>query len=232
MKDKLIVALDVDSLNSAKKLVDILYPAVKIFKIGYQLFLRGGWETVGVVKDKGAEVFLDLKLFDIPHTVSRTATLIAKENIFMFNVHALGGYKMMFEAARAARSFAKKKPLIIAVTLLTSFDKRTLVQVNLRSNLEEEVVRLAMLSKKAGLDGVVASPKEIERIKQSCGRNFVVVCPGIRPKGTSQDDQKRTSTAREAITKGADYIVVGRPITQAKDPLSMAQKLKEQIQGV
>ncbi len=229
MKEKLIVALDVDSLRSARELLDVLYPTVKIFKVGYQLFLKGGWKVVKIIKNLGAEVFLDLKLFDIPNTIFMASALLAKEDIFMFNVHALGGFKMMLEAARAAKSFEKKRPLIIAVTLLTSFDNETLTQIGLKKNLKEEAIKLAMLAKRAGLDGVVASPKEVQGIKQSCGRDFVVVCPGIRPKGVSKDDQKRTSTPAEAIARGADYIVVGRPITQAKNPLVAAQKIKEQI---
>ncbi len=229
MREKLIVALDVDSLKSARELIDALYPAVKIFKVGYQLFLKSGWKVLNIIKNRGAEAFLDLKLFDIPNTISRTSALLAKEDIFMFNIHALGGFKMMFEAVRAAKSFRKKRPLIIAVTLLTSFDNETLTQIGLEENLKEEAIKLAILAKRAGLDGVVASPKEVQGIKQSCGRDFVVVCPGIRPKGVSRNDQKRTSTPAEAIAKGADYIVVGRPITQAKNPLAAAQKIKEQI---
>jgi len=232
MKEKLIVALDVDSLKGACELLDVLYPAVKIFKVGYQLFLKCGWKVVKIIKNRGAKTFLDLKLLDIPNTISRASALLTKEDIFMFNIHALGGFKMMFEAVRAAKSFGKKRPLIIAVTLLTSFDNKTLTQIGLEENLKEEAIKLAMLAKKAGLDGVVASPREVQGIKRSCGRDFIVVCPGIRPKGASRDDQKRTSTPAQAIAKGADYIVVGRPITQAKNPLAAAQKIKEQIESV
>lgn len=232
MKEKLIVALDVDSLKSARELIDILYPRVKIFKVGYQLFLKCGWKVPKVIKNRGAKIFLDLKLFDIPNTISKSSALLAKEDIFMFNIHALGGFKMMLEAVRAVKSFGEKRPLIIAVTLLTSFDNKTLTQIGIEENLKEEAIKLAMLAKKAGLDGVVASPKEVREIKRSCGRDFVVVCPGIRPKGVSRDDQKRTSTPAQAISEGADYIVVGRPITQARDPLAAAQKIKEQIESV
>jgi orotidine-5'-phosphate decarboxylase len=233
MREKLIVALDVNSLNKAKRLLDTLYPTVRIFKIGYQLFLKGGWEAVKIVKEKGAKVFLDLKLFDIPNTVSKTVAFLAKENMFMFNVHILGGYKMMCEAIKATKATRKqRRPLIIGVTLLTSFDEETLIQIGLKRNIEKEIVKLAMLAKRAGLDGVVASPKEVEKIKKFCGRDFIVVCPGIRLESISSDDQKRISTAKEAVAKGADYIVVGRPIIQAKKPLLVAQRIKEQIKNV
>ncbi|MFH1857195.1 MAG: orotidine-5'-phosphate decarboxylase [Candidatus Omnitrophota bacterium] len=231
MKEKLIVALDFDSLKEAKNIVDTLYPTVKIFKIGYQLFIKEGWQAVKAVKEKGADVFLDLKLFDIPNTVSKAVSIMSREDIFMFNVHALGGYKMMLETVKAAGA-GNKKPLIIAVTLLTSFDKDTLDEINLQGDMEDEVVRLALLSKKAGFDGVVASVNEAEKIKTSCGKDFVVVCPGIRPAGVDKNDQKRIATPVEAISNGADYIVVGRPITQAENPLLAAREIKEQIKNV
>lgn len=228
MKEKLIVALDFDSLQSAEKMVDRLYPLVKIFKIGYQLFLKNGWNAIRSIKAKGADIFLDLKLFDIPNTVSRTAAIMAQENIFMFNVHALGGYEMMHSAVKAVRAF-NTKTLMVAVTVLTSFEEKSLVQVGVVSNIEEEVVRLAGLSKDAGLDGVVASPKEVRKIKEACGKEFIVVCPGVRHLDASRDDQKRTATPEEAISSGADYIVVGRPITEAADPILAAEKIKKLI---
>lgn len=228
MIEKLIVALDFDSLEGAEKMVDELYPTVKIFKIGYQLFLKNGWDAVRKIKLKGADIFLDLKLFDIPNTVSRASAIMALEDVFMFNLHALGGYEMMRAAVEAVRAF-NTKTLMIAVTLLTSFDEKSLVQVGVQSNIEEEVIKLAALSKEAGLNGVVASPREARKIKEVCGKEFIVVCPGVRLLESSKDDQKRIATPREAVDSGADYIVVGRPITQAENPLLAAEKIKEQI---
>ena len=231
MEDKLIVALDCDSLKEAKKLIDVLFPEVKIFKIGYQLFLKEGWQTISLLKKKKAKVFLDLKLFDIPNTVCQTAKILMKEDIFMFNIHALGGYKMMHEVVSVTKS-RKKRPLIVAVTLLTSFDRKSLKQLGLKIDVKQEVVELALLAKRAGLDGVVASAQDVQKIKEICGKNFIVVCPGIRPQGTSCNDQKRIATPAGAIAGGADYIVVGRPIREAKDPLLVAKKIKEQIRSV
>lgn len=232
MKDKLIVALDFDSLEDAEKLIDVIYPVVKIFKVGYQLFYKEGWKVIKFINQKGGKVFLDLKLCDIPNTAAKAASVLSKEDIFMFNVHALGGYKMMSEAVSAAKnSRGKNSPLVIAVTLLTSFDENALVEIGFNGKIEEEVIRLALLSQKAGVDGVVTSPWEVENIKKACGRDFLAVCPGIRLESVCKDDQKRTASASEAIKRGADYIVAGRPITQAKQPLRAVKEIKEQIES-
>ena len=209
--------------------MDRLLPAVKIFKIGSQLYNAAGPQAIERVQQKGGEVFLDLKFHDIPNTVSASAKLAVARGVFMFNVHALGGKEMMQAARRAAEAEAaagnQQRPLVLAVTILTSMDSDTLKALGIAKGVEEEVLFLAKLAKDAGLDGVVASVNEAGRIKALCGEDFVVVAPGIRPKGSPRQDQKRTATAQEALAAGADYIVVGRPITQASDPLKAAQQI-------
>ncbi|MFC1808221.1 orotidine-5'-phosphate decarboxylase [Candidatus Omnitrophota bacterium] len=223
MKDRLIVALDVDNIKKAKKLVDTLYPYVKIFKIGSQLFTACGPDVVKMVQKKGAQVFLDLKFHDIPNTVARSVALAAKLNVFMLNVHASGAGAMM-KAAVAARG-KSKKPIIIGVTVLTSMDKGSLQSVGVNRAPITQVIDLAKKTKGAGLDGVVSSAREIEAIRKACGKHFVIVTPGIRPLAGQANDQKRIATPQQAIKSGADYIVVGRPITASKDPLRAAKKI-------
>jgi orotidine-5'-phosphate decarboxylase len=220
---KLIVALDVDTLKKAKSLVDRLYPAVKIFKIGSQLFTKEGPEAVRMVRKKGAQVFLDLKFHDIPNTVAQAVESARGHGVFILNIHASGGSEMM-KAAVLARG-KNKKPFLLAVTMLTSMDKRELVNIGIPGTPLVQVKKLAMLAKKCGMDGVVCSGHEIDLVRRSCGRDFIVLTPGIRPPGCSVQDQKRTMTPDVAAKKGADYIVVGRPVTQAKDPLESAKNI-------
>ncbi len=221
MKERLIVALDVSSLKKATKLVDVLYPAVKIFKIGSQLFTKVGPDAVKMVHKKRARVFLDLKFHDIPNTVSLAIEQVCAMGVFMANVHASGGRVMMQRAAEA-----KKKPLVIlAVTVLTSIDKEALSAIGINRTPLSQAERLAMLAKSSGLDGVVCSGNEIRAIRKACGAKFIIVTPGIRPPGSGTQDQKRIMAPKLAISCGADYIVVGRPIIQAKNPLYAAQKI-------
>jgi orotidine-5'-phosphate decarboxylase len=232
-KDKIIFALDVEHFREAQQWVTLLKDHVGIFKVGKQLFTHAGPKVVDMIRHKGQKVFLDLKFHDIPNTVAKAGEEATKLNVTMFNLHALGGFEMMKKTVEASRNTAKSlgipKPLILAVTILTSMDEETLKEVGVQGPLLEEVGRLALLSMKAGVDGVVASPKEIGIIRQRCGEKFLIVTPGIRHPSDKRDDQKRTLSPKEAITAGASYLVIGRPIKEAKDPLEAVQKIIEDI---
>ena len=231
--NKLIVALDFESKYKALQSVDHLRSDVKLFKIGLELFSVCGPDIVAEVKERGCEVFLDLKFHDIPNTVEKAARAVSGLGVFMFNVHALGGLEMMKRAKGAAGGRSK----VIAVTILTSADENALKKCGINVNIEDEVMNLAALAKEAGLDGVVASAKEAGRIRKSFGKDFLIVVPGIRPAvstagqpaSAASDDQKRVATPLEAITAGADYIVVGRPITAAPDPLQSARDIIKEL---
>jgi len=222
---KLIVALDFDSKYKALQAVDHLGADVKLFKVGLELFSACGPEIVTGIIEKGCDVFLDLKFHDIPNTVEKAARAVSGLGAFMFNVHALGGFDMMKRAKGAAGGRSK----VIAVTILTSTDENALKKCGINVNIEDEVIRLAVLAKEAGLDGVVASAKEAGRIRKELGKDFLIVAPGIRPASAATDDQKRVATPLEAITAGADYIVVGRPITTAPDPAQAARDIIKEL---
>ena len=215
MKNKLIVALDVDNLKQAEGLVDALCPIVRIFKVGSQLFTACGPGIVEMIQKKGARVFLDLKFHDIPNTVKKSVEAAAKLNVDMLTVHLAGGREILEAAARIP-----KRPKIVGVTVLTSKSAE---------DAAGRVLDLAKLAKQFGLDGVVCSVHEAARVRKECGDDFLIVTPGIRPKDYPSDDQSRVATPREAIEAGADFIVVGRPITQAKDPKEAAAKILEEI---
>ena len=232
-KDKIIFALDVEHFREAQQWVNLLKDRVGIFKVGKQLFTHAGPKVVDMIRQKGQKVFLDLKFHDIPNTVARAGEEATKLNVAMFNLHALGGFTMMKKTVEGSRAVAKSlgipRPLILAVTILTSMDEETLKEVGVQGPLLEEVGRLAHLSMKAGVDGVVASPQEIGIIRQRCGEKFLIVTPGIRPPSDKKDDQKRTLSPKEAISAGADYLVIGRPIKEAKDPIEAVQRIIEDI---
>lgn len=228
---KLVVALDVPSLIEAEGLINRLISKVKIFKIGLGLFTLHGPEAVKLVQQRGGKVFLDLKFHDIPNTVAHAVISAMKLGVFMINVHTLGGSEMM---KRVSEAIADKpiRPKVIGVTILTSMDQAAVNEVGLRRNLEEEVLNLAEMAKNYGLDGVVASPQETAMIRRKLGGNFIIVTPGIRPAwavSSNKDDQKRVMTPREAVEAGADYIVVGRPIIEASDPLKAASEIIEEM---
>lgn len=233
MKNKLILALDVENIDEASILMQKLKDKVGLFKIGKQLFTAQGPDAVRLINREKGKVFLDLKFHDIPNTVAAAAIEALRLGVGMLNVHALGGYEMMARTADAvlneAERLAVEKPILIAVTILTSIKEETLSEVGISETLAEEVKRLALLAKKSGLDGVVASPREIRLIKDACGEDFVVVTPGIRPSFASHDDQKRVMTPREAVSAGADYLVVGRPITRAENPELAASMIAEEM---
>lgn len=232
-KDRIIFALDVEHFHEAQRWVTLLKDLVGIFKVGKQLFTHSGPKVIDMICQKGQKVFLDLKYHDIPNTVAKAGEEATKHQVAMFNLHALGGFEMMKKTVEASRAISKSlnlsRPIILAVTILTSMDEEGLKEVGIQGPLIEEVGRLAFLSQKAGVDGVVASPQEIGIIRQRCGERFLIVTPGIRHPSDKKDDQKRTLTPREAIEAGADYLVIGRPIKEAKDPIEAVQRIVEDI---
>ena len=233
LKDKLIIALDVDTEKEALALVRLLKTDVGIFKVGSELFTSCGPSIVEKVKKEGRGVFLDLKFHDIPNTVKKSAIAATRLGVSIFNVHSLGGYDMMKLVSEAVRDEAARlkieKPKVIAVTILTSMDTESLKRIGVRGSAEDAVLRLARLAKEAGLEGVVASAAEIRRIRETIGKDFIIVTPGVRPTWASKNDQKRVTTPSDAVKDGADYIVVGRPIIEAEDPCAAARKILEEI---
>lgn len=228
--ERLIVPLDVMTLNEAKELLDKLGSIVEFYKIGCTLFTSAGPEAVKEVKKRGFKVFLDLKYFDIPSVVAKAVESLVKLNVDIFTIHTLGGFELMESVVKVLCNIPYK-PIALGVTVLTSINEAFLRDVLGTSDVtvDEEVGRLAELARSAGLDGVVASAFEIERIKRLCGDDFIVLTPGIRPEGAERFDQKRVFTPKEAIEKGADYIVVGRPIIDSKEPVKVAERIIEEI---
>ncbi|MFH1001836.1 MAG: orotidine-5'-phosphate decarboxylase [bacterium] len=235
-RERLVLALDVDDFKKAEELVGKLSDYVGVFKIGSQLFTAEGAKVVDMVNEKGGKVFLDLKFHDIPNTVARAAEVATKLGVSIFNVHTSGGYEMMKAAAEATAKTSQelgiRKPIILGVTLLTSINQEILEkEIGIKKRLKEQVVHLAKLAKAAGLDGVVASSWEIKEIRKACGEDFVILTPGIRPAGKSSDDQKRVMTPREAIKLGADFLVIGRPIRNAANPVEAAKQILREMEG-
>jgi orotidine-5'-phosphate decarboxylase len=227
--EQLIVALDVDGAAAARALAGQLRGAVGGFKIGSQLFTSAGPSIVEELVGKGDRVFLDLKFHDIPNTVAGAVAAAARLGVWMLNVHAAGGAAMMRAARAAADDEAARQslgpPLVIAVTVLTSMDAETLGATGVGGTLVSQVERLARLAQDAGLDGVVASPREIGVIRACCDPRFSIVTPGIRAAADQQGDQHRTESAAAALAAGASYLVVGRPIIAARDPRAAAERL-------
>lgn len=217
-KNRIIVALDFQTKEEVVSLVEASQGELQYAKVGMELFYSLGADIINYLKDQGLKVFLDLKVHDIPNTAAGALKSLSKLEVDMVNVHASGGIKMM-QAAKEALSQADSKPLIIGVTQLTSTDQDMLNnELNISGSTQDAVINLAKNAKTAGLDGVVASPLEVSNIKETCGKDFITVTPGIRLAGNSQDDQKRITTPAEAFRNGSDYIVIGRPITQSSDP--------------
>jgi orotidine-5'-phosphate decarboxylase len=237
MRDRLFVALDVESLDDAARLLDRLEDAVSGVKIGSQLFTSAGPAAVELAHKRGHRVFLDLKFHDIPNTVAGAVRSATRLGVFMLNVHASGGVDMMRAAAdaaaQAARDFGVARPICLAVTVLTSLDRRALErEIGVTASVESHVLRLAEAARDAGLDGCVASPQEIRRVRLALGARFTIVTPGIRPASASGvDDQKRVATPGAALAAGADYLVVGRPITAAADPRAAAAAIIAELAG-
>jgi len=230
-EDRLIVALDYPCWAEAEKLVQLL-PEVKFFKVGLELYLASRGQAVSNLKKMGKEVFLDLKFHDIPNTVGRACRQAVEQGAAIFNLHASGGREMMRRGVQSAHERAEELrmpvPLVIAVTVLTSLDEQSLREIGLE-NVEKTVLNFARLAEEVGMDGVVASPREVALIRKNCAPNFKIICPGIRPEWAATNDQKRITTPREAISLGADYLVVGRPITAADDSRQAALRVFEEI---
>jgi len=232
-KKRLVFALDVDSFDKAQALVEQLRDQVGLFKVGKQLFTRCGPRVVEMIRRQGCEVFLDLKYHDIPNTVAKAGVEACRLGVSMFNVHALGGLEMMQQTVKEVdawcRIHGRTRPMMLAVTILTSSTEATLRGVGIDRPVMEMVTKLARLTKDAGFDGVVASPQEAPLIRAACGEDFAIVTPGVRPASAAMDDQKRVTTPAEAIAKGATHLVVGRPISAAENPAQAAQMILAEI---
>jgi orotidine-5'-phosphate decarboxylase len=226
---RIIVALDVDSLPEARRMVRVLAPHVQCFKVGKQLFVQAGPDVVRLIQQSGRDVFLDLKFHDIPNTVAKAVVEAARLGVRLVDLHASGGPAMMAtaraEVARACRRERLRRPLLLAVTVLTSLDEADLRAIGVASSPARQVMRLARLAARSGMDGVVCSPREIATIRRALGRRFTVVTPGVRPPGAAVGDQKRVLAPGEAVAAGADYLVVGRPILQASDPVAAVRAI-------
>jgi orotidine-5'-phosphate decarboxylase len=226
----LVVALDVASAAEAQRLVSSIGDNAAIYKIGKQLFTAEGPTLVRDLKSSGRKVFLDLKYHDIPNTVASAVRAAADLKVHMLTVHASGGSKMLRAAAEAAAA-SSAKPLVLAVTVLTSMADEDLAEVGIGGTAQEQVVRLAKLAERAGVAGLVASPSELKALRAGVGHEMKIVTPGVRPAGSDKGDQARVATPAEAIANGADYIVVGRPITGAADPAAAVKAILAEIQG-
>ena len=227
-RDRLIVALDVPNTAEAQHIVAALGESVSTYKVGKQLFTAGGPAVVRELVGSGRKVFLDLKFHDIPSTVAAAVRAASELEVSMLTVHASGGSKMLKAAVEAAGA-AKRSPLVLAVTVLTSFSDADLKEVGVAGPARGQVLRLASLAQRAGCGGVVASAREAQVLRRTLGASLTIVTPGVRPAGGPKDDQARVATPSEAIAAGADYIVVGRPITGAPDPKAAVQAILEEI---
>ncbi len=234
MRKRLIFALDVPTQREALELVDALAGEVGVFKVGKQLFVSSGPEIVKQIRRRGGDVFLDLKFHDIPRTVAKAAAEATKLDVAMLDVHASGSVEMMRETvrevAKTARDERVKRPKLLAITVLTSLNRSDLSRVGVKSTVESQVTRLAKLARLCGMDGVVASPLEVARIRRECGSRFLIVTPGVRPASSDVEDQKRVMTPEQAIRAGAKYLVVGSPIRNAPDPVQAARDIVAEMQ--
>jgi orotidine-5'-phosphate decarboxylase len=235
-KDRIVLALDVDTEAEALALVEKLHDRVGVFKVGMQLFNSAGPGIVNQITARGGRVFVDLKFHDIPNTVAAAARVMTRLGCYMFNLHASGGREMMRAAAHAVRDEAAKsgmkQPLVLAVTVLTSLSQEQLrSEVHIDRPLTELVTDWAFMAKESGMDGVVASPHEVKAIRERCGSDFIIVTPGVRPLGSDVQDQKRVTTPGQAFQMGSDYLVIGRPITQAPDPAAAAAEIARELEA-
>jgi orotidine-5'-phosphate decarboxylase len=229
-RDRLIIALDVRNAAEAQTLVRSIGVSASIYKVGKQLFTSEGPSLVRDLVGSGRKVFLDLKYHDIPNTVASAVRSAVELKVAMLTVHASGGSKMVRAAAEAAAESASK-PLVLAVTVLTSMTDEDLHEIGIAASAQEQVLKLAKLAQKAGIGGLVASPSELKALRQTIGQEMKIVTPGVRPAGSDKGDQARVATPADAIANGADYIVVGRPITAAADPAAAAQAILAEISG-
>lgn len=234
--DRLIVALDVSTMEQMKDIVDTLGDAVSFYKVGMELFYAAGEDTVAYLRDCGKSVFLDLKLHDIPNTVAQGVKSLTRLGANLITIHGQGGAVMLKAAADAAREAAEElgveRPKLLAITVLTSFDDTTWSGIGGQLPIADQVRRLALLAKDAGVDGVVASPLEAKLIREACGDDFLIVTPGIRPAFAAANDQKRIATPSSALRDGASRLVIGRPITKADTPREAVRMILEEMEAV
>lgn len=234
--DRLIVALDVSTMEQMKDIVDTLGDAVSFYKVGMELFYAAGEDTVAYLRDCGKSVFLDLKLHDIPNTVAQGVKSLTRLGANLITIHGQGGAVMLKAAADAAREAAEElgveRPKLLAITVLTSFDDTTWSGIGGQLPIADQVRRLALLAKDAGVDGVVASPLEAKSIREACGDDFLIVTPGIRPAFAAANDQKRIATPSSALRDGASRLVIGRPITKADNPREAVRMILEEMEAV
>lgn len=234
--ERIAIALDLDDFDFACQIMDKLGDNAKLYKVGPQLFTRVGPAIIKEIKNREKSLFLDLKFHDIPNTVYKASESVVELGVDMFNIHISGGMEMMIASVNATKSKAIqlgiKKPILLGVTILTSMDIKELKNLyGIERDLESQIVHLAKLAKSAGLDGVVASPKEIKLIKKEIGNDLIILTPGVRTERLKKDDQKRVMTPSQAFLDGADYIVIGRPIYQSPDPAAAFEKILEQIKN-
>ena len=229
MTSKIIVALDYEKESDALALVDQIDPSLCRLKVGKEMFTTLGMNFVKQLHQRNFDVFLDLKYHDIPNTVARAVRSAADLGVWMVDLHASGGLRMMEEAKRILEPYGNDAPLLIAVTVLTSMEDLDLLQIGINASPMEQVLRLAHLTQRAGLDGVVCSPQEVEILRNACGEEFKLVTPGIRPIGADFGDQRRVMTPTAAIRAGSDYLVIGRPITKADNPAEVLHSINASI---
>ena len=229
MTSKIIVALDYEKESDAFALVDQIDPSLCRLKVGKEMFTTLGMNFVKQLHQRNFDVFLDLKYHDIPNTVARAVRSAADLGVWMVDLHASGGLRMMEEAKRILEPYGNDAPLLIAVTVLTSMEDLDLLQIGINASPMEQVLRLAHLTQRAGLDGVVCSPQEVEILRNACGEEFKLVTPGIRPTGADFGDQRRVMTPTAAIRAGSDYLVIGRPITKADNPVEVLRSINASI---
>ncbi len=235
IKEKICLALDVSTIEQAKELITELKDYVGIFKVGLQFYTGNGDELFNLMNSLNLKYFLDVKLMDIPNTVAKASENIITKGADFFNIHALGGKEMMQKCVESANNTAKKlgreKPTVLAVTVLTSISNEKLNdELGIDNNVNDYALKLAKLAKDAGVTGVVASVFEAKRIKEACGQEFKVLCPGIRPQWSAKDDQQRLATPTLAIQEGADYLVIGRAVTNAENRVEAMRKIYEEIE--
>lgn len=233
-KERIILALDVDDLNEAEKLVIELKDYVGYFKVGLQLFTSYGFSAIKMIRDHGGKVYCDLKFHDIPNTVSHACSNLMKHNINFFNLHLQGGSKMVSQVVKTAKDTAKSleidPPTILGVSLLSSFGQRTLTEeLCVEKNIEAYIMQLAKVAKDNGLDGIIAGASESKKIRQEFGDDFIILCPATRPTWAAVNDQVRVDTPTEAIKAGVDYLVIGRPITDAEDKIAAVNLIIDEI---
>lgn len=229
MTSKIIVALDFEKEAEALALVDQIDPSLCRLKVGKEMFTTLGINFIKQLHQRNFDVFLDLKYHDIPNTVARAVRSAADLGVWMVDLHASGGLRMMEESKKILEPYGKDAPLLIAVTVLTSMEDLDLLQIGINASPMEQVLRLSHLTQRAGLDGVVCSPQEVEILRNTCGKEFKLVTPGIRPIGTDFGDQRRVMTPTAAIRAGSDYLVIGRPITQADNPAEVLRSINVSI---